>query len=452
MPAGAMKARLWTAVLAAMLVAWGAVAAYAHFRLNLNVRIFHVEHLSDGLRIYIRLPMPYLLADKVGKAVEGGLPEPAPFTTNKMENGKLVHYVDFSAMRRNSHSLGRFAASGHHIVVDGTRPEPTVEQVQIYRVGSEPDFATLGEAKAAFIGQSALPDPAAPLYVGDSVVDVILHFPINGSVDAYSLSSSLDPGLPGQEDTANLVLDYAPGGTQVFRARGLLNEPIMISRSVMSAVITFVEEGVRHILEGLDHVLFVVCLVLGATQLKSLIWRVTGFTIGHSVTLSAGFFGFVPSGAWFVPTVEMGIALTIIYAAVIAVMPQSDQHKSERGMFFVTCAIGLLHGLGFSFVLHKILRVDSPDIWQSLLAFNIGVEFGQLAIILVTWPLFRFIERLNSRAWNVTRWGVAVGCAAIATFWTGERAINLMTDMRQSSVEYGSIWKGDTAPIVRRSS
>ena len=129
-----------------------------------------------------------------------------------------------------------------------------------------------------------------PIYVGDAVVDIILRYDAGAPIYEYAVSSTLDPGLPGQENTANLVLDYGPGGTKVFRARGLLTEPVAISRSALSAVITFIKEGVRHILEGIDHVLFVLCLVLGAIRLKSLVWRVTGFTIGHSVTLSAGFF------------------------------------------------------------------------------------------------------------------------------------------------------------------
>ena len=238
--------------------------------------------------------------------------------------------------------------------------------------------------------------------------------------------STLDPGLPGQEETANLILDYSPAGTQVFRARGLLAEPVTISRSVLSAVFTFTKEGVRHILEGLDHVLFVLCLVLGATGLRSLVWRATGFTIGHSVTLTAGFFGFVPSGAWFVPAVEMGIALSIIYAAAIAVLPRSQDHGGERKLIAVTCAIGLLHGLGFSFVLHKILQITSPDIWQSLLAFNVGVEIGQLLIIVAAWPLFRLTERLSGRTWQMGRWAVATGCTTIALVWTGQRALSVI--------------------------
>ena len=205
-------------------------------------------------------------------------------------------------------------------------------------------------------------------------------------------------------------------------------EPVTISRSAFSAVITFVKEGIRHILEGADHVLFVLCLVLGAQQFKSLVWRITGFTIGHSITLSAGFFGFVPSGAWFIPSVETGIALSIIYAAgiAIAITPGKMAANRERNMFIVTATIGLLHGLGFSFVLHKILQVTSPDIWQSLLAFNVGVEIGQLAIILAAWSVFRLIERSSSAAWRIGRIGIAMACMTIAVLWTVQRVLSII--------------------------
>ena len=416
----------WRAKLALIFLFCAIAPAGAHFLLNLNVRILHVEHLADGLRVYLRTPMPYLVADRVGPVGADGLPAPAPYTTNRMEQGRLVHYVDPGQLRRDPIGLGALAAAGFRFAADGKPLEARVEQVHVHLVGRQPEFATLDEAKAAFASTPVYPDTTDPVYVGDAVVDIILRYQVGAPIYEYAVSSTLDPGLPGQEDTANLILDYSPGGTQVFRARGLLAEPVAISRSVLSAVVTFIKEGVRHILDGLDHVLFVLCLVLGAAQIRNLVWRVTGFTIGHTVTLSAGFFGFVPSGAWFVPTVETGIALSIIYAAAIAVLPRSEQNGSERNLFVVTCAIGLLHGLGFSFVLHKILQINSPDIWQSLVAFNVGVEIGQLSIIVIAWPLFRLVNYLSRRAWHIGRWAVAGGCAAIAVFWTGQRALSVV--------------------------
>jgi len=425
MPSGRTSI-LWWVILSLFFLLGVTNPARAHFLLNLNVRILHVEHLADGLRIYLRTPMPYLVADRVGPVGSNGLPKPAPYTTNGLEDGKVAHYLDPDQLRRNSRGLGSFAGEGFRLVTDGKLLDATVEQVHVYRVGMQPDFATLDEARAAFAAGPAIPETAKPLYVGDAVVDIVLRYRVGAPIYSYSVSSTLDPGLPGQENTANLILDYGPEGTQVFRARGLLAEPVIISRSAFAAVVTFIKEGFRHILDGLDHVLFVVCLVLGATALRSLIWRVTGFTIGHSVTLSAGFFGFVPSGAWFIPMVETGIALSIIYAAAIAVLPRPEQNSSERNMFFVTCAIGLLHGLGFSFVLHKILQITSPDIWQSLLAFNVGIESGQLTIIVIAWPAFRLIQSSSEYAWRIGRIGIATVCIAVAAVWTGQRVLSII--------------------------
>ena len=417
---------IWFAI-SLLIAAFLSAPAAAHFLLNLNVRIFHVEHFSDGVKVYLRTPMPYLVADRIGPLGANGLPEPAPFTFNRIEQSGLVHYVDFSQVEQIPNGLGELAADGFRLVTEDAPLAATVQQVRVHRVGTQPDFATLDEAKAVFRKKPNYRDNTEPLYVGDTVVDIVLSYRNVSPVYQYSISSTLNPGLPDQDKTANLILDYSPGATKVFRARGLLAEPVTISRSVLSAVFTFIKEGVRHILEGADHVLFVICLVLGATRINSLAWRVTGFTIGHSVTLTIGFMGFVPAGEWFVPAVETGIAISIIYAAIIALSSHTKNRGNERTVFFVTSAIGFLHGLGFSFVLDKILQVNSPDIWQSLLAFNIGVEIGQLAIVLAIWPLFRLIRNVSNRAWRLSRLGISSICVAIALFWTYERSLSVIS-------------------------
>ncbi len=218
----------------------------------------------------------------------------------------------------------------------------------------------------------------------------------------------------------------------MFRARGLLSDPVEVSRSALAAFATFVVEGVRHILEGLDHVIFVLCLVVGASTVAGLLWRVTGFTLGHSVTLALGFFGVVPPGSWFIPAVELTIALTIIYAAVTAIRGRNAESNGYR-MFFITSFIGLIHGLGFSFVLQNILKVSSPNIWQSLLAFNVGIEFGQLAIVLVAAGVLALCRRVGVRAERGARVAISGAAVAVASFWIVERVPPLIAAISGAS-------------------
>jgi hypothetical protein len=134
----------------------------------------------------------------------------------------------------------------------------------------------------------------------------------------------------------------------------------------------------------------------------------------------------VPKGAWFVPAVEMGIAITIVYAAWLVIRSREGNQQDGWRMFAITCMIGLLHGLGFSFVLHEILRVDSPNLWQSLIAFNVGVELGQLMIILAVWPALLLIRHFNQTAWRYSQIAVASLCTLIAGYWIIERGALLV--------------------------
>jgi len=372
----------------------------------------------------MRLPMPYLVADLAGEVREDGSREAAPYTTNALVDGEWMHYVDYEAIKRDPMGLGKLAASGHAITSGSSNYKSEVIDVRVYQGISQPPFSTLDEAELAFqSGEQEIVSPSP--FVGDSVVDVLIHFSATDSVSSYSLSSSLDPGLEGQEDTANLIVDYTGEEPAVFRVRGLLHEPVVISNSIWKAAKTFIVEGVRHILTGYDHVLFVVCLVLGATLISALAWRVTGFTIGHSVTLTLGFFGYVPTAAWFIPLIETGIALSIILAALLALNSHPIKATSKSG-FILTTLVGMVHGLGFSFVLQEILSVTSSNIWLSLLSFNVGVEIGQLGIVLLLWPLLYLIGKHMQHRLMAVKWIIALPCIVIAAFWAGQRMLGLV--------------------------
>ena len=397
--------------------------ASAHFLLNVNIRVFHVVHERGRIRLLVRLPMPYLVADKLGPEAAGGTRVPAPYTTNRIEDGKLVHYLDARTFRDSPRGLGEILARGLILEAGGGALRADIGRVRAYPARRQAPFASLDEAETALDGP-VYPDEFEVTYVGDTVVDTELIFPTHGGLQGYVVRSILDPGLPGQDETANLILDHATEPPLIFRVRGLMAQPVQVSHSILKAAWTFVMEGVRHILEGMDHVLFVLCLVLGATTLGMLAWRVTGFTVGHSVTLTLGFFGHVPQGAWFIPLVEIGIALSILYAATVALTA-----VGHRTTTLVTAMLGLLHGLGFSFVLREILNLQAPNLWQSLLAFNLGIEIGQILIILALWPALQFIARRFSKWITLVRWAVALPCILIATIWTGERTMQFISSL-----------------------
>ena len=136
--------------------------------------------------------------------------------------------------------------------------------------------------------------------------------------------------------------------------------------------------GVEHILGGLDHLLFVLGLLLIARTLKRILWTVTGFTIAHSITLSLSSLGFVSIP---IVPVEAVIALSIVF---LAYEISRDQHDSLTYQYplIISFGFGLLHGLGFATALGEIGLIQN-EVFVSLLFFNLGVEAGQIGFILL---------------------------------------------------------------------
>ncbi len=153
----------------------------------------------------------------------------------------------------------------------------------------------------------------------------------------------------------------------------------------------------RHILDGIDHLLFVLCLVIPFRRLRPLVAIVTAFTIAHSITLIASASGFAPDALWFPPLIEVLIALSIVYMAFENIVGP----KLER-RWIIAFAFGLVHGFGFSFVLRQSLQFAGSHLATSLVAFNVGVELGQLFVLAIAVPalvlLFRYVvaERVGT--------------------------------------------------------
>jgi len=140
----------------------------------------------------------------------------------------------------------------------------------------------------------------------------------------------------------------------------------------------FIVLGVKHILSGIDHLLFLLCLIIPFRRLIALIPVITAFTLGHSVTLIGTAYNLAPVGAWFPPFVETAIAASIFYMAIENIIG-----ANLRQRWIITGLFGLVHGFGFADVLKEQLQFAGSNLLVSLLSFNVGIELGQLAILCV---------------------------------------------------------------------
>ncbi|HVS15113.1 MAG TPA: HupE/UreJ family protein [Thermoanaerobaculia bacterium] len=178
----------------------------------------------------------------------------------------------------------------------------------------------------------------------------------------------------------------------------------------------FVELGFFHILGGVDHLLFLACLVIPLRRLRQLILVVTSFTVAHSVTLIAATLGLAPKALWFPPLVELLIAASIVWMAFENILGVGAQRR-----WAITFAFGLVHGFGFSFALTETLQFGGSHLVTSLLAFNLGVELGQVFVLVLAVPLLELLLRGSLDE----RWVVVLLSALVAHtgwHWMGERA------------------------------
>jgi len=233
------------------------------------------------------------------------------------------------------------------------------------------------------------------LYWNQLMLDVLLEYPIASEHSDFAISFPVD--RLGRNVTTTLRF-LAPGGvTRAFEYQG---DPgvIYLDPSWRQAALSFVVAGFWHILEGTDHLLFLACLVIPFRRLRTLLVIITSFTVAHSITLFASAFGFAPDALWFPPLIETLIAITIVYMALENIVYEamgSDTKGVVSRRWVMAFAFGLVHGFGFSFVLRETLQFAGDHLLTSLLAFNIGVEIGQLAVLLVLIPalglLFRYV-------------------------------------------------------------
>lgn len=412
-------AQRWLVLLALyVLLAGGLMGkADAHLVSGFNIRVVHFEHQVDGMTGYYRISLPLLVANGLGRmGSDQRFEHPAPYTFNRLESGRVFHYLDEAAVRGDPLGLGQLVAKGHQLTAAGKTIQPRVLAACVHLKGSVPPFNNMEQVHAA-VHCSPLQASADETDVANVLVDVALFYPQVTENTQFQFSSILTPGQIGQPDTNNILFDHKGDSVVTYTMAGLLNSPVTVNPSLLEAFKQFVVAGTMHILEGWDHLLFIVCLVIGDFRPRSIALRITGFSIGHSISLIAGFYGMTPHGAWFPPFIEVSIALSIFCAALLILF----EKNATQFALPLTTLVGLVHGFGFAFGLREMLADSSLHIIPSLLSFNLGVEAGQLLIAFSCWGILSLVQRIQTKTFSVLRLSMATGSALISVVWLAQR-------------------------------
>ncbi|MGE9270094.1 MAG: HupE/UreJ family protein [Verrucomicrobiales bacterium] len=188
----------------------------------------------------------------------------------------------------------------------------------------------------------------------------------------------------------------------------------------------YTELGIHHILGGVDHLLFVVGLILLVADRRKLILAVTAFTLAHSVTLALSVIGLVQLDSG---VVEILIALSIVLLAKEILMAKQGHHGlAWKQPWIVAFAVGLFHGLGFAGVLAE-MNLTNESIPQTLLFFNLGVELGQVLFVVILWALLLVLRRIRFRMPKRLEVLPSYVLGSISAVWTLERFVGFGSGM-----------------------
>lgn len=313
---------------------------------------------GDRLHVVVRVPLALLLNLDLPKRGNG--------------------YLDLARVQDELPRAVEAAAKDFRFFEDGVLLAPLRGEARI-SLPSDRSFVTFEEALASIRGARLAPD--TDVFWNQGYFDAAIEYPIRAAQGGFAVDFNIAPGL---RDRLKLDLRFV-ARDGVVRAFELTtgSGQVLLDPRWYQAAWTFVLSGFDHILGGFDHLLFLVCLVAPFRRFNwYLVGVVTAFTVAHSITLIAAAYGWVPSGNWFPPLVETLIAVSILYMAIENVL-----RPSQRWRWLVAGIFGLVHGFGFSFALANELQFAGSHLLLSLLAFNVGIELGQLLVLAFVWPV-----------------------------------------------------------------
>ena len=279
---------------------------------------------------------------------------------------------------------------------------------------SLPSDTSFDSYERALAHVTGAPLPAdIDLVANQALVDVLLEYPVTSAESRISIStrfetaglrsvtvlrfrSGTSEGRALRDSEGRAPQDQVERAFQFHGDSGL----VRLDPRWFQAASRFVVDGFFHILGGVDHLLFLLCLVIPFRRLGALAVIVTSFTVAHSVTLIASAYDMAPSALWFPPLVETLIAASIVYMAIENIVspgsggPEGPPLRSPlTRRWVVTFVFGLVHGFGFSFALRDSLQLAGSHVLTSLVSFNVGVELGQLLVLVLAVPVLDALFR-----------------------------------------------------------
>jgi hypothetical protein len=304
-------------------------------------------------------------------------------------------------------------ADGFIILENGVRLKPTEASGRL----SPPSDRSFENYDAAVALASRPPDPATPILYDQGYFDVHFTYPISSPKSEFKIQAQVAPDLG---NATKLAVRYLPLG-ETSRAMLITggSDPVALNPAWYNAAGGFLALGIEHILSGIDHLLFLFCLIIPFRRLRGLISVITAFTLAHSITLFASAFQLAPRGAWFPPFVETAIAGSIVYMAL-----ENIVGPDLRRRWLITGMFGLVHGFGFSYALGQSLQFAGSYLLLSLFSFNVGIEIGQLCVLALILPLLALFRRVVPERMLVIVLSAIV--AYVGWHWMTERSQALL--------------------------
>ncbi|MBO0861522.1 MAG: HupE/UreJ family protein [Chloracidobacterium sp.] len=370
------RVTLGLALLAALTFAAPSVASAHDIPNDVTVQVF-VKPDGERLRLLVRAPL------RACRDVD--FPKRGP------------GFLDLARADASLHDASTQWISEAIQLYEGDRalPNPRVVETRV-SLESDRSFASYEEAIEHVTGARLPID--TELYWNQGLLDVLFEYPIHSDAADFSIHAGVSQlGLR----VVTVVRFLPPGGA--VRAFEFTGDPglVRLDPRWSQAALRFVEAGFFHILDGADHLLFLLCLVIPFRRFRQLIVVVTAFTVAHSITLIASAYNLGPDSLWFPPLIETLIAISIVYMALENIAGSGVRGALGR-RWTIAFGFGLVHGFGFSFALRETLQFAGSHLLVSLLSFNLGVELGQLLALALLIPalglLFRFVvaERIGT--------------------------------------------------------